>query len=208
MQRTLVLVPTQLELNYFPSAVMANLAAAGVVVEICGFGPIVSAVRSSRLMAEHRPEQVILCGVAGGMHSQLIPGEAYRFGSVACYGIGAGSGPSFQTAAEVGWRQGDGISDNDILPLAVPSNDQLLLLSVCAASASVEDVRCKLEKFPAAVAEDMEGFSVAIACIESKTPLQIVRGISNIAGDRNHRNWKLEQAVQAAAALVEETIFA
>ena len=76
------------------------------------------------------------------------------------------------------------------------------MLTCCAASASEHDVRLKLKKHPGAVAEDMEGFSVAAACRLAGVPLRVVRGISNRAGDRNKNNWR----VGVAMASVEKTI--
>jgi futalosine hydrolase len=75
------------------------------------------------------------------------------------------------------------------------------LLSACAASADEADVRSRLRLHPDAAAEDMEGFAVAAACRLAGVPLDIVRGISNTAGDRDTSGWQIEAACRAAAAL-------
>jgi futalosine hydrolase len=59
---------------------------------------------------------------------------------------------------------------------------------------------------PAAVAEDMEGFAVALACRLAGVPLTIIRGISNTAGDRDHARWRVPEALAAAAALSLQTL--
>ncbi|NDH95322.1 MAG: futalosine hydrolase, partial [Planctomycetia bacterium] len=69
----------------------------------------------------------------------------------------------------------------------------------CAASATAEDAATRLEEFPTAVAEDMEGFAVALACRLAGVPCQIIRGISNRAGDRDKARWQIEPALRAAA---------
>jgi futalosine hydrolase len=51
------------------------------------------------------------------------------------------------------------------------------------------------------MAEDMEGFGVALACRLLGVPLAIVRGISNEAGDREHARWQVPAALAAAADL-------
>lgn len=79
---------------------------------------------------------------------------------------------------------------------------RLMLLTVCSASGSREDVADRLRKFPHAVAEDMEAFSVALACRMAKVPLTVIRGISNMAGDRDKANWNVTGALEAAAELV------
>ena len=107
-------------------------------------------------------------------------------------------------ASELGWRQwpeepliSDSIQLND-----GDSEPCFPLLSCCSASANENDVQLRLKKYPSAVAEDMEGFSVAAACRFAGLPLRIVRGISNRAGDRNKENWQVHQAMSA----VEESI--
>jgi futalosine hydrolase len=50
-------------------------------------------------------------------------------------------------------------------------------------------------------AEDMEGFAVAAACRLAGIPLDIVRGISNTAGDRDHSHGQIDAACRAAASL-------
>ena len=45
----------------------------------------------------------------------------------------------------------------------------------------------------------MEGFAVAMACRLQNIPLEIIRGISNVAGDRDKSNWRVADAMGAAA---------
>jgi futalosine hydrolase len=78
------------------------------------------------------------------------------------------------------------------------------LLTVCAASGSAADVAERRRLFPAAVAEDMEGFGVALACRLHGVPCAIIRGISNVAGDRDKARWATAEALAAAAALAHE----
>lgn len=81
-----------------------------------------------------------------------------------------------------------------------------MLLTACAASATADDAALRRHIFPAAVAEDMEGFGVALACRLSGIPLGIVRGISNTAGDRDKARWQIEPALAAAADLAAEIL--
>jgi futalosine hydrolase len=57
-----------------------------------------------------------------------------------------------------------------------------------------------------AVAEDMEGFGVAMACQLLQVPLRIVRGISNVAGNRDFKSWQVESALQQAAVRVNSIL--
>lgn len=210
MPQPLVLVPTERERRLIEPAIEAAWGGR-VRVELCGFGPVVAAARTAALIAEHRPPRVLLVGIAGRLSSRLAISAAYAFERVACHGVGAGSGDAFTPAESLGWPQwpGEGLDAamriGDVLPCsstgpaaAPPAG---LLLSACAASASDADVRSRLTLWPDAVAEDMEGFAVAAACRLSGIPLDIVRGISNTAGDRDHSRWQIDAACRAAASL-------
>jgi futalosine hydrolase len=209
--------------NSDPEIVDQNLIA------VCGFGMAVSGARTAHLLATLRPDQVILMGIAGRFGSTLEIGKAYPFSEVACYGIGAGAGQNHRSASELGWKHwdGDDLSERAVNESAVSANavglripimDQihlnqydlhrephlkLKLLTATAASNDEDDVADKLKKYSDVVAEDMEGFSVAAACQLASVPLTIIRGISNQAGDRDHKNWQVHEAMTSVALIVE-----
>ncbi|MEZ6132368.1 MAG: futalosine hydrolase [Planctomycetaceae bacterium] len=192
---TLLLVPTALERDLLlPQPDWRHRR--DVVTELCGFGLVASGILAASRIADHRPDSVVLAGIAGALSPEMTVGRAYCFDRVAVYGIGAGSGPDFQTSTQMGWPQVADVTSEpvgDILSLHTDSPDHRsgLLLSVCAASASVAEANAKRQTFPDAVAEDMEGFAVALACRVAGVPCQIIRGISNNAGDRDRSNWKI-----------------
>ena len=63
-----------------------------------------------------------------------------------------------------------------------------------------------MEQYPGAVAEDMEGFAVALACRLTGVPLAIARGISNEVGDREFERWQIPAALDAAWIVVSDLI--
>ena len=198
----LILVPTVFEQDH-----LSLSSGDGLVIECCGFGPIVAAARSALLIAKYQPRQVLLLGIAGRLSEQLSVGQAYEFGKVACFGVGAGSGLDFISAAQMGWQQWSGdeaspaIEDNiEVAPVG------RTLLTCGSASGTSDDAAWRRAKYPAAQAEDMEGFAVAAACRLSHIPLRILRGISNDAGDRDKSHWKIEDAMQSVSALATELL--
>jgi futalosine hydrolase len=206
----LLLVPTAGE-RRIVERVMGLGDSERVRIELCGFGPIAAAARSAHLVATCKPASVTLVGIAGTLDDRLTVGQAYRFDEVASYGIGVGSGSDFQPAAVVGWPQwpGDQATGQhavrDRLGRADPTTGHVLL-TACAASAGPADVALRRELIPDAVAEDMEGFGVTLACELAGVPWTIIRGISNQAGDRDHSRWCIEPALEAAAILALETL--
>jgi futalosine hydrolase len=203
MPGALILVPTERERRI----VGPRLVGLGRV-ELCGFGLVASAARTATLLADSRAERVVLVGIAGRLDDRVPIGSAWQFDRVACHGIGAGTGAAFVPAGALGWPQWPGdppdaaAAIGDELPCAAGRGVPLapgMLLSVAAAAADPADVAARLALCPDAVAEDMEGFAVAAACRIRAVALSIVRGISNAAGDREPRRWRVDEALQAAA---------
>ena len=212
--KTLILIPTDLERRQLSEPLSAALTADDRV-ELCGFGPIAAAARTADLLAARRPTRVLLVGIAGGLDPQLAVGTACTFSAVGCDGVGAGSGDAFLPAADMGWPQWPGdppdpeVAVSDVLacgwPNAEPAGESLLL-TVCAAAASPAEVAARQGRFPTAVAEDMEGFGVAVACRLARVPLQIVRGLSNWAGNRDVATWQISQALAEAGRLAHSLL--
>lgn len=191
----LVLIPTSVEHSVLEPLLAPTLDPDDDAIELCGFGVIAAAARTSQLLAHYRPDSVFLVGIAGSIGNTLEIGQASAFSEVACYGVGAGTGLDHKTPNDMGWTQWPGV--HDVIQLGTTKGPKRLL-TVAAASEGHGDVQLRVDRFPGAIAEDMEGFAVAMACQIADVPLTIVRGISNAAGDRNVNNWKIEDALNAA----------
>jgi len=197
MARPLLLIPTELEQRRLPldDDLDADIA-------IVGLGPVIAAARTAELIGRLCPSRVVLVGIAGTLHPEAAGvGDAVGFASVDLDGVGAGSGAGFQSAPSFGFPYWGG--DDASPPIEGPLNlagpdDGPALLTVCAASGSAADADRRRASYPAAVAEDMEGYGVAVSCALRHTPVHIVRGISNRAGDRDHGRWRIDQALEAA----------
>jgi futalosine hydrolase len=210
--KTLLLFPTYFEQQKVSKQIERLQNLYGLSVGVCGFGVIESGLGARAELSgkvNKSPDKVILCGVAGSLNPRLIQGKAYQFQRVGCYGIGIGNGEHFQSAFELGWLQGDPFYRLQVSELnSIDQEVQDLLLTVCAGSANAEEAKMKLVKFPQAMAEEMEGYSVAVACAKLGLPLHIVRGISNCAGNRTHANWLVDEAMQSAMQIVERLVSA
>ena len=206
MDSTLFLVPTEIELESLSSSFVGRIQNAKSKLAVCGFGPIASAIRTIQLITRYSPKQVLLFGVAGTLNASCEVGTAVEFDETICFGIGAGSGENFLSASEMGWKHW--LRDPEITDSILLRDDGLTaevpLLTCCSASGNEREVQWRLKKYPNAVAEDMEGFSVAAACRFAGTPLRIIRGISNKAGDRDKANWRVREAMAAVEQSIRE----
>lgn len=206
---TLLLVPTELELRRLED--LGGFVRGRALIQLSGFGPVAAAARTMQLVGTLRPARVLLVGIAGSYDLERAPVEsAHEFGAVASSGVGAGEGEDFQGPPALGFPQWPGSSSTtphavtDTLPLA--SAAAPLLLTTCAASTGAEMAARRREAFPAALCEDMEGFGVALACALTRTPLRIVRGVSNAVGDRDPAHWRLPAALEAARVLANQVL--
>jgi futalosine hydrolase len=199
---TLLLLPTALERDGIAAV---ELGPGRLIVELCGFGPIAAAAHCAQLVGRLRPRRVILAGIAGSFDEEALPvGSASSFSRVSVDGVGLGEGARRRPAAALGfpqWRDARGAEDEiELEPLAEDSGR--LLLTTCSASASEEEARERMARFPEAAAEDMEGFGVALACALHDTPLCILRGISNRVGERDRGKWRIPEALAALRELL------
>ncbi len=200
----LILIPTELERK----SLAPMLKREGWSIELCGFGLIAAGVRTAQLIERIRPQRVLLVGIAGSFRSRCEVGSAYRFQRIVCDGIGVGTGDTYRTASDLGWNQFANIGDIiETQPWSASDLDsKRSLLSVCSASSSLSEAETRAKRHhqidaEGIDAEDMEAFAVAMACKLASLPLEIVRGISNRAGDRDHAHWKIDEALQSAARL-------
>lgn len=206
----LILVPTPREMESLRDRLQNDLGVEDCAFQLCGFGVIAAAARAAALISRYKPQRVILIGIAGSFDPERCPiGTACRFHQVGCFGIGVGSGEAYRSADQIGWQQftggdaqpqiGDVIALESTFVEGVPAAGKLL--TCCSASANVDEAGLRRRMFPDAVAEDLEGFAVAMACALARVPLQIVRGISNEVGDRDLGSWRVDDALEAAADL-------
>ncbi len=184
----LTLVPTELEAGMMTAPLSTPLA-------LCGFGLAEAGARAAHAIATH-PEAadgVILLGAAGTYDPATYPvGSAVVAGSVRCHGIGAeGRSP-----------EALGFGAPELLTLAGRGPE---IISVAEAS-DATNAAAIARRHPEAVAEEMEGYAVALAAQQFGVDLWIVRGISNVAGDRDVSGWALPEAIRAACAHVAEIV--
>ncbi|MGB7343897.1 MAG: futalosine hydrolase [Pirellulaceae bacterium] len=204
----LLLIPTEFERGKLEPLLAATATQHGWEIALSGFGPIAAASRTAMLIAQHQPKVVCLIGIAGGFDGRGVAiGQATQFDSVACDNIGVGSGADYRSAAELGWSMiEDTDPEIDDIIFLRSSVTERCLLTVCAASANASEANARAKKFPDVIAEDMEGFGVAMSCQLAGVQLRIVRGISNLVGDRDNDKWQVETALAAAAELAIENV--
>jgi futalosine hydrolase len=158
---------------------------------------------------------VVLVGIGGTYDPEQAPVGSAVLGTFArCDGIGAGTGKHFISAEAMGWRQGIELAGlppvGDLAPLFVPNVGSDVIrggvLSVAATSAGAGEAAARRARYPDVLVEEMEAFAVALAARLARVPLIVVRGISDLAGDRDRSRWRIPEAIAAARALLEQVV--
>jgi futalosine hydrolase len=164
-------------------------------VQVCGFGLAAAGAGAAHAIATHPADAaagVVLIGAAGTYDpDRFAIGTAINASSVRIDGIGAGGAGPAQL----------GFAEADVIGLGGADGE---LLSVAEAAGTAAVAAGRAERHPDALAEEMEGFAVAVAAGLFGVPLRIVRGASNRAGDRNHADWRMAEALAAARARLLE----
>lgn len=190
----LILVPTRFEIDHLVPRLPSNCQ-----IRAVGFGLVESAIQTHRWLTQTGARRAVHIGIAGSLNCQSAPvGSAFPIGSVSLDGIGVGSGRDFQSAEQMGWAESGG----QPIELSIPGAGKIphrSLVSVTAASRDRADADERRSRFPQCDGEEMETFAVARACQVAGVTLSVIRGFSNLAGDRDHRRWKVAEALAAAA---------
>lgn len=202
----LLLVPTRLELARLalPPEILSR-------AEICGFGPVAAAARTAQLLARDGADLVLLAGIAGGYHEERMTplGSALWCDEVTLDGVGAGEGDAFLSVDQLGFPlvyDDEGKSIATTLPARTlhatdaegNGNVQTIAaLTVCAASGDAAQARRRRNLHPRAAIEEMEGYGAALSARLFGSDFAMVRGISNVAGDRHVAAWRIDEALEA-----------
>lgn len=208
--KPIVLVATDMEKNRLQSMLKNDAE-----IVVIGFGLVESAVGVADFIRRQNfdpssPRPLTLVGIAGTFDpDRFAVGTAIEIHAAMIDGIGVGNhvDEPFQSAADLGWPSHERIVIN---PNVDPAN---LVLSVAAASAGPGEAAWRRQRFAPETStrpsdggpavEEMETYSVARICQAFGVPLRVIRGISNVVGDRDKTNWRIDQACRAAADLVD-----
>lgn len=210
VRQILIVSPTKREMGSF-------LALAGRYKchnLVCGVGPGSTSFELTRFIESRgRPYAVILCGVAGAYPWADVELEDVCLASSEAYGDLGRQGTSgidpislegdkIQTefALEPGWRR---IIKPDIVEkLGIRCGPMVTVSCVTGTRERAVDLH---ERFRS-ISENMEGAAAAQVCDYYQVPLLEFRGISNWVGDLDKKNWRLNQALNATADVLEKVL--
>ena len=228
---TLVIAATELELAWLIEQLHARQDTAlldfpvyhaadgitGIRLIISGPGMANAAAASAAAIERYSPTRIFNIGICGvyAKDSKLL-GKAVIGAHALFADTGAAGDTDFQSLQEINLplaRHEDKDIYNTIslnCDAAPHESLQADFLTVAAISGSPDMAKKISSRFmPAAGAllcEDMESASVGLVALRAGIPCTVVRGISNLCGQRDHRHWEIMSAAQAAQKLLLEIL--
>lgn len=184
-----LLEDTTTERHHFKDFVTGRMGDKEVVVQQCGIGKVNAAIGTVELIDHYHPDLILSTGVAGGASLELNPldvvvatectyHDAYC-GKEVEYGQIMGMPARFKAPKELVEKA---LSLNEIRDI---HDSQTTVKAGLMVSGewfvdTREKIKSILEKFPSAIAVDMESCSIAQTCHIYKTPFLSLRVISDV----------------------------
>lgn len=185
-----------------------------------GVGTASAAAAAALTTQRYRPSALLLLGIGGAYAGSFVP-------------VGAAASAAWEYALDAGIVTSEGTRSLAEVPLAlatsaggdplydrIPTDPgwQAALARACrmapqgfatsdGISGDLDVAGARAGRSGAAV-ESMEGAAVALACARMGVPFGEVRGISNVAGVRDHASWDAEGAVRVATHALLEALAA
>ncbi len=220
----LIIAPTEFELSVLTAVLKCKKAGpildfavyrtgskgSETIVLRCGPGMANAAAATALALNRFKPDHVFhvgVCGVYQGEPKQLTTVVTGTMAVFADTGVDLGDSFLSMQAIDLPLARLDAehgmFNSIDLHDACVPSSfERGVFFTVAASSGSVDRgdllrARFKIDGSQT-VCEDMESAAVALVAFKAGVPCTVLRGISNMCGERNYEAWKLSEAAEAA----------
>ncbi len=175
-----------------------------------GIGQVNMAIHLTRLLNEHTPTAVLLCGCGGSYPGNNLQIGDFTLATSECFGdLGVALDEEFMPLEQLNLPQNPQLSpviqqsfslNSDLLARAqiiLPEAVSGAFVTVNCCSGN-PDLSMELHQRCNGICENMEGAAVAQVCAEFDIPLLELRGISNPTGTRDPQQWDIVRGAEAA----------
>jgi futalosine hydrolase len=220
--KKLIIAATEQELAMLPEALhcrqksrlldftlyqAAHTASDSPVILCCGAGMANAAAAAALGIERYNPSHIFNVGVCGVYNAGLDAIGTVVTGTRALFAdTGIDTGMDFQSMEKIGLPLAQSESGNQVFN-SVELNRACglqcaVFLTVAACSGSPQRAALVSGRFKNEwkdlVCEDMESAAVGLMSWRAGIPCTVVRAISNVCGDRDYANWRMDEAAQAA----------
>jgi futalosine hydrolase len=175
---------------------------------ISGVGLLNTAVKLSRYLCQNKIDLVMQVGIAGSYNPSIIVGSAVTVHSECLPELGVMEDGEFKSLKQLGL-----IEDSKIYQNGTLINPHVNLLESAklplVKGATVMEISTNEERITRfkennkVDIESMEGAACHHVCLEFDIPFIQIRGISNIVGERDKRNWQFAQPMRRVRESIE-----
>lgn len=170
-------------------------------VLVTGVGAVNAAITLTQFLERHGARAILSCGIGGS-----YPGAGLRVATAVwaeseCYGdLGAASANGFLDMRALGFAVIAGASPvYNILPVSLRPRGATTLPFITVNTCTGTDAAAReVEARTRGAVENMEGAAIAHVAALYGIPMGEVRGISNLAGNRDRAAWRVKEAAAAA----------
>ncbi|HEU4348197.1 MAG TPA: futalosine hydrolase [Actinoplanes sp.] len=176
-----------------------------ITVETVGVGPATAAAGTARLLALAEAagtpyRAVVSAGVAGGFPGHAETGATVLGTRSIAADLGAETPVGFVEVERLGFGRSAYDADPALLRAlasALPGCVLGDILTLSTVTGTADTALRLAERYPAAVAEAMEGYGVAVAASIFECAFAELRTVSNPIGPRDRAAWRLSEALVA-----------
>lgn len=163
---------------------MQSLASENISVFKSGIGKVAAAVTTARIISNHCPDLIINSGVAGGLDNSLNIGDAVCGSEICYHDVWCGEPNAY------GQVQGFPLCYKSAENITALLDDKIkkgLIISGDKFITAADELAHLKQKFPQALAVDMESAAIAQTAFMLKTPFISLRLISDTPGVKHHQ---------------------
>ncbi|PZP52552.1 MAG: futalosine hydrolase [Pseudopedobacter saltans] len=198
--RMLVLAATEKELekcrNHFQKEGKYNL----IQFRTIGVGAVSATFYTQLYIGQHRPDMVILGGIAGSFDKEITLGQTFLVQSEIQATTGVEENGIWKDVFDMGFVQKDQHPYKNTLLINPFLEEEVDLGLPLAKAISVDEIttdnqrqQTYLEKYQPLL-ESMEGAAFHFVCLQIGVPFLQIRAVSNYVGERDKSKWDFAKA--------------
>jgi futalosine hydrolase len=169
---------------------------------ITGIGSMSTAYWVTKAIGKRRPDYMLQAGVAGSFSEQHPPGSVVMVSEEICGDLGVEEGKEFKDIFDMGLPQ-----------ITTPYTGRELVNAhtdkwkghqlPCVKAITINEISTRVDRIQqlqqkyAPVVESMEGAAFHYVALVEQIPFMQLRAISNVVGERDKKNWKMKEAIDA-----------
>lgn len=185
-----------------------------VTFHVSGVGMLSSCYSITKLLVEQKPGLIIQVGIAGCFDTNIALGKVVVVKEDVVGDMGVEEDGIFKDLFDMKFVQ-ENEQPFTNRKLMNPWLQQYNLMQLDEVSAiTINEISTRktrteqlISKYNPVV-ESMEGAALHYACLQTKTPFVQVRAISNYVGERDKKNWKLNQSIANLTNVIVEYVAA